>query len=169
MHDFADLERVAVEDAHDIEAAGPEVPVIEDGAAKIANALKAPCAIPVNAKGAGNGRNEGGYIVAHAAHAKSRQNRPDPRAPGSRFTPQATARGFDEMTSTVPRECFPAPAHMWPDAGIVAHRHVLVLELTRHCISWSFDVIYKPAAFQNALTGDWPVQEAQSMASATCP
>ncbi len=70
MHDFADLERVAVEDAHDIEAAGPEVPVIEDGAAKIANAHKRHAPFPVNAKGAGNGRNEGGYIVAHAAHAK---------------------------------------------------------------------------------------------------
>ena len=70
VDDLTDLEGVAVEDAHDVEAAGAEFTVVQDGFAQVADAHERHAPFTVDPQGGGDGRNEGGYVIAHAADAE---------------------------------------------------------------------------------------------------
>ena len=70
VHLFADLERIAVERAHDVEAASLEFGVMQQGAAKVADADERGAPFTVHAEGSLDGRDEADHVVPYAAHAE---------------------------------------------------------------------------------------------------
>ena len=70
VNDFTNLEGIAVEDAHDVEIAGTEVAMVEQGLAEVANADEGHLPLPVHIEGRGDGCQERDDFVAHAAYAE---------------------------------------------------------------------------------------------------
>ena len=67
---LADLERIAVEGPHDVEAAGLEFGMVQQRAAEVAHPDQRGAPFAVNAKGSFDGGDEAGYVVPYATHTE---------------------------------------------------------------------------------------------------